>query len=222
MRNDKHIAFKLRKEGKSYNKIGKKLGIAKSTLSGWFEGLDWSEKIRNELTQKALYIARKRLRLVNKKRKIMWEAWRERAREEARQQFTTLYCFPLFVAGIMLYWGEGDSKLENSIVRLSNTSPDMIRVFSLFLRDICNVPNERLCGSLVLYNDLDQKKCRLFWSQVSGIPEAKFHKTQFIQGRHPTKRLTYGICTIIVNSRELKEKVFVWINLFQKNHPVRV
>jgi len=69
MRNDRHFAIKLRKQGKSYNKISGELKIPKSTLSDWFSDIKWSEDIKKELTRKANYIARKRLRLINKARK---------------------------------------------------------------------------------------------------------------------------------------------------------
>src|SRR3989344_43603 len=113
MRDDKHIAIKLRKEGKSYNKISKELNIAKSTLSGWFSGLDWSDIIKQELARKANYVARKRLRLVNKQRREMWERWRQEHRDKAAYQFPLLKKNPLFLAGLMLYWGEGDSLMKN-------------------------------------------------------------------------------------------------------------
>ena len=220
MRNDKHIAEKLRRQNKSYNKISKELDIPKSTLSGWFSLKDWSELIKVNLTRNANYIAKKRLRLYNKKQKILWEKWREKARQQARKDFFKLKSNPLFISGIMLYWGEGDSKIENSSVRMSNTSTDIIRLFVLFLQMICSVPKEKIKMALILYPDLNEKKCKNFWSKKSGIPENQFIKTQFIKGKHPTKRLTNGIALIYFTSRELKEKIFVWIELFHKQFPL--
>jgi len=115
----------------------------------------------------------------------------------------------------MLYWAEGDSKIENCSVRLTNTDPQMIRIFTHFLRKICGVPNERMRVYIILYPDLNEKTCRNYWSTISGIPYNQFIKTQFIKGRHPTKRLAYGICMINVGSRQLKEKIYVWLKLFQ-------
>jgi predicted transcriptional regulator len=106
MRNDKHLAIKLRKKGKSYKKIGAELGIPKSTLSGWLSGLQWTYTIKDELTRKANYIAKKRLRLINKKRSEEWEQWRENFRKRARKQFPHLLKDPLFTIGVSFYWGE--------------------------------------------------------------------------------------------------------------------
>ncbi len=216
MRNDKHLAIRLRKKGKSYNKISKELDIPKSTLSDWFSDTIWSQGIKRMLTRKANYIAKKRLRLINKGRRKMWEEWREKARQEARKDFPQLKKNPLFIAGLMLYWGEGDSRIENSQVRLSNTNPDLIRLFSLFLQQICRVPMQKIKVALILYPDLEERVCVPFWSAKSQIPKNQFSKTQFIKGKHPTKKLNYGICMVHLTSRQLKEKIFVWINLFHK------
>lgn len=216
MRNDQHLAIKLRKRNKSYNKISKELGVPKSTLAYWFGNKDWSKEIKKELTRKALYVAKKRLRLINKTKKEKWEKWREEHRQRARKEFPYLKKNPLFLAGLMLYWGEGDSKIENGLVRLSNTDPMMIKIIFLFLKNVCRIPEEKVKATLILYPDLDENKCKNLWSKTSGISKNRFYKTQFIYGRHPTRRLSYGICNIYVSSRELKEKIFVWLKLYQQ------
>lgn len=216
MRNDKHIATKLRRRGKSYSKISKELGVPKSTLSDWFSDIDWSKSIKADLTKKANYIARKRLRAYNKKQKIFWEAWREQARQQARDNFSKLKSNPLFISGIMIYWGEGDSKPENPF-RLSNTDPRMIKLYVKFLIESLNVSRENIRLGLILYPDLVEDRCIDFWSENTGINKSQFYKTQFIRGRHPTKRLSHGICMVTCGNRQLKEKALIWIDLLSKN-----
>ena len=214
-RNDKHLAIKLRRQGKSYRAITKELGIPKSTLSEWFSGIAWSGEIRDELARRAIYISRKRLRLVNKERAKMWERWREAAREEARKDFPTLAKNPLFVAGVMLYWGEGDGKPRNP-VRISNTDPRMIRLYMRFVTSVLHIPLETARVTLVLYPDLSEVDSKKVWTDATGIQPFQFYKTQFIQGRHPTKRLSYGICMVTCGNKQLKEKILVWIDLLHK------
>ncbi len=151
----------------------------------------------------------------------MWERWREEAREKARSDFPKLVIDPLFIAGIMLYWGEGDSNLKNGHVGLTNTNPDMVRLFCLFLQEIGEVSKERIRVQMILYPDLKEPKCKKFWSDATGIPNEQFYKTQYIQGRHPTKRLSYGILMVRFGSRQLKEKIAIWINLFQQKYPLK-
>lgn len=213
MRNDKHIAIKLRLEGKSYKEIEHDLGIPRSTLADWFSDQEWSKDIK----QKLISSMSNKLSVAQKRR---WELWREEAREEARQNFQSLRNNPLFIAGLMLYWGEGDSKIENSQVRIANTDPRMLRLFLNFLLDIGNADFPRIRSVMHLYPDLNEDLCRQYWSDSMGIPQKQFIKTQYIVGKHPTKRLGYGVCQIIYGSRKLKEKIYIWIDRFQQDYSI--
>jgi len=222
MRNDRHLAITLRKKGKSYKEISKILDIPKSTMHYWFKDLVWSEKIRNELTEKAVKLSRKRIRKVIKANKEKWLRWRKDFRDEAKREFPKLKTNPLFIAGLMLYWGEGDSNLKNA-TRLTNTDPRMVSLFCKFLVKICNISKDNIRVHLILYPDLSEEKCKIIWSKKINIPKNQFDKTQFIYGKHPTKRLEIGICSIRApKSCGLKEKIFTWIDLFSKESNMRV
>ena len=145
----------------------------------------------------------------------MWEKWREEARQKAKKDCPRFKRKPLFIASMMLYWGEGNSK-HNSAISLTNTSPEMLRIFNIFLQKYCEISIEKIRLALILYPDLNDKKCKNFCSKKIGVPVSQFHKTQFIKGRHPTKRLSYGICMIRINSRALKEKFLTWIDLYKQ------
>ena len=119
MRNDRHLALELRKKGKSYKDIHEALGIPKSTLHYWFKGLKWSQMIKMRLSAKAAKLSTKRMRRIAKANRERWANWRKKHRMEAKQEFFELKSSPLFIAGLMLYWGEGDSNLKNEL-RLSN------------------------------------------------------------------------------------------------------
>ncbi|MBU4284751.1 hypothetical protein KKF60_02010 [Patescibacteria group bacterium] len=217
MRKDRYSAIKLRKQNKSYNQISQKLGIPKSTLVYWFGDKNWSKNIKNKLNTRNILLFKTRLKLINKTRIEKWEKWRESFRIEARKEFKKLFRDPLFISGINLYWGEGDSVLKNGKVRLSNTDYRLIKVFTKFLVNIIGVPKEKIKCTLILYPDLKEKKCKLFWRNIIKIPLSQFYKTQFIKGKHPTKRLENGICMIQVLSRGIKEKIMVWTDLLYKN-----
>jgi len=217
MRKDRYSAIKLRKQNKSYNEISKILNIPKSTLVYWFSDKNWSKDIKNKLSARNVLSLKKRLGLINRIRTKKWEKWREGFRTEARKEFKKFLKKPLFISGINLYWGEGDSVLKNGNVRLSNTDHRMISIFVRFLINIVGVPKEKIKCTMILYPDLKEEKCKLFWSNMGGIPSSQFYKTQFIKGKHPTKRLENGICMIQVLSRGIKEKIMVWIDLLYKN-----
>lgn len=217
MRNDKHLAIELRRKGKSYNYISKELNIPKGTLSEWFKDIGWSQHIKETLTNRVYWLARKRLAQINKRRKKQWEQWRKEHRIEAIKEFPLLAWKDLFVAGLMLYWAEGDNNLKNG-VRLTNTDPRMIKLFIRFAQEICHISRDALRIGLILYPDLSEEQCRDFWSTYLGVPLIQFHKTQYIQGYHPTKRLEKGICMVIIGGVGLKEKIHTWIDLYTKKH----
>ena len=222
MRNDRHLALEMRKGGKSYNEISKILDIPKSTMHYWFKDLQWSEKIKDTLTEKAVVLSKKRIRIVIKANKAKWLKWREDFRKEAKNEFSELKTNPLFVAGLMLYWGEGDSNLKN-MTRLTNTDPRMIGMFCKFVVEILRVPKKNIRAHLTIYPDLSENKCKKYWSNKIKLPINQFDKTQIIYGKHPTRRLENGICSIRVpKSCGFKEKIFVWIDLFSKASEKRV
>lgn len=222
MRNDKHLAIEMRRKGKSYMEISKRLGISKSTMHYWFKDLQWSEKIKDDLTAKAAKLSRKRIKKVVKANKEKWLKWRKDFREEAKREFPELRTNPLFIAGLMLYWGEGDSNLKNT-TRLTNTDPRMISLFCKFTTEILRVPKVDIRLHLTIYPDLSENKCKKYWSKQTKIPVNQFNKTQIIYGKHPTRRLENGICSIRVpRSCGFKEKIFVWIDLFSKEYKKRV
>src|SRR3989344_176135 len=216
MRNNQHLAIKLRRLGKSYRQISSELYIPKSTLSGWFNALPWSKNIKDQLFEKAKIQSRKRIRRLIKAQKLRWLNWKVQLQEEAIKEFETLKDNKLFLAGLMLYWAEGDGKEKNSQVRLANTDPRMIRLFIHFSLKICKVEKHRIRPTLILYPDIKESPCKTFWSNYINIPKEQFYKTQYIRGRHPTKRLEHGICTVIVGNMALKTKMILWIKLWSE------
>lgn len=209
MRKDKHLAFALRKKGKSYNEISDELGVAKSTLTKWFKGHSFSKDIKAHLTKKSIEASTIRIRGLNRVRGDTLAASYDRARLEAEAELLHYVKNPLFLTALVSYWGEGD-KATRSHIRLSNTDPRMIKVFSVFLTHICSVPEKFISGALFLYEDLDEAKCKQFWKKEAGLQ--KFHKTMILPSRHRTKRLPYGTCSIIVTNTYLKHKLLYWID----------
>lgn len=215
MRKDKEEAINLRKDGMSYKEIRDRLRIPNSTLSDWFTGEDWSGKIRETLTEAANEKSKVRLLELDRVRGEHLKKVYEEAREEAAKELETLKYNPLFIAGMMLYWGEGDRKSKGS-VRLNNADPDLVRLFVLFLRNVCRIPDAKIRAYIHIYPDIDGPSNIRFWSFATGIPMSQFSKNILIQGRHKTNRLRYGVCTAVVSSTYFKVKMLEWLKLFPK------
>jgi len=215
MRADKEAANKMRRDGKSYTEILAALKIPKATLSNWFGHVNWSRDIRKKLTAAAGIVSTERIRELDRVRGKHLERVYGEARGEARKEFEGLKYNPLFIAGLMLYWGEGD-KVTKQSTRLINADPEMIRLFVLFLREVCRIPKEKIRAQAIIYPDLDPDGCIAHWSRAAGIPRNSFTKCSVIIGRHKTKRLSHGTCTIYVSSTYFKVKMLEWLSRLPK------
>lgn len=217
MRHDKQIAIQLRKNGESYREIANTLGMSKSTLASWFKNTAWSQAIKKQLSLKARIEARQRMIVISHRaRQKRIKLYRE-YRISAAKQYNTFKNERLFIFGITLYWGEGDSKLENGIIRITNTDPEMIKLFHIFLKKYFSKIYKKTKAYLILYPDLNDKISKNFWSKKIELPLDKFIKSHYIKGYHPTKRLLHGICTIFISSRRNKETMNTWIKLLKKD-----
>ncbi|MCK9351351.1 MAG: hypothetical protein WCT49_00365 [Candidatus Paceibacterota bacterium] len=212
MRKDKEKAIQLRHEGKSYREIKKELSVPLSTLSEWLAPYDWSKNIAHSLAEIAKEKNTIRLRSLNGIRNEHLRHAYEDARSEAVEEFQVLKYHPLFIAGIMLYWGEGD-KVTKGHVKLTNTDTAMVKIYVNFLLSVCRVEKEKIRCSLLLYPDLDDEVCKNNWRKNAGLENIHFGKSTVIQGRHKTKRLQTGICIVSVSSSYFKEKILIWTKM---------
>lgn len=209
MRTDKGRAFVLRRAGKSYQEISAELGVAKSTLSNWFRGVDFSKAIREELTKVANKKAAKHLRELNRTRGIALEVQYEMAEKEALKEMKLYRNVPLFSACIATYRSVGLLAHKNQL-RLTNTDPELLRMFVVFLERFCGISQTDLRLAVFIYKDLDEKKCKRYWSRKTGIKT--FHKTQILLGQHKTKRLAYGTATVVLTNSIVARKMNTWID----------
>lgn len=215
MRKDKEQAFELRHKNMSYKLISRELNIPLGTLAGWFRNEPWSQEIRDRLGKEASLAFPDKLKRIVAANKKRWADMYEVYRQEATKEFLKLKDDPLFLAGIMLYWGEGEKVPKYGRVRLTNSEPEMIRIFYLFLIKALKISPEKIKAWLLLYPDLIDPVQKNFWSKTTGIPISQFSKSTYIMGRHPIKRLSYGVCTVYINSRALKERMLRWLELYQ-------
>lgn len=212
MRKDKENAVRLRKTGRSYRQIHAELKIPVSTLSDWFSKIDWSKDVAKRLTAETQAIHTTRLVELNRVRGMNLKRAYESARQEAASELQILKYNPLFIAGVMLYWGEGGKNPKDG-VKFVNTDAQMIAFYVNFLTKACRIPMNRIKGHILVYPDLEERICRSYWSKVSGIPISNFTKSTLIHGRHKVRRLNWGVCTVTVSSYYFKQKMLEWIRL---------
>lgn len=205
----------MRKNGKSYGEIRAALKIPKATLSGWFSKIDWSNDMAKKLAVAVQKQHTVRLIELDRIRGTHLKRIYEEACEEAGREFEELKYNPLFIAGLMLYWGEGD-KLTKYSTAITNTDPDLIRLYVFFLKNACRVPEEKIKAHVLIYPDLNEEDCRKYWARESCIDISHFTKSTTILGRHKARRIKYGVCMIGISSTYLKVKVLEWLKLLPR------
>lgn len=209
------VAFKLRREGKSYRDIQKELGVSRSTLCDWFKKEEWSTHIKKSNVDKNITLSTDRLRLLQEGRnKMLFDKYRK-VELEAEKEFHVFKKDPLFMAGLMIYAGEGDKKHGNCS-RISNSEFYLHQIFIKFSEKYLGIRRENIKVGLILYPDLEIRTCLEKWSEELSISELNFYKTQIIKGKEKTKKLQYGVGISIISSIVVvKKRILKWLELIK-------
>ena len=126
----------------------------------------------------------------SRKRKALKEA---KSLKEAKELVRDLSYREKFILLSALYWGEGSKKSFG----LSNTDPNLIRVFLNCLKEVFGIDATKLRVSIRIYEDLDKEKCLDFWSRVTGVRKNNFVSVNILEGKKRGK-LEYGMCRVRV------------------------
>lgn len=208
-------AKKLRQRGKSYIAIKRELHVSKSTLSEWFSDEKWSQNVTTLLNNSYREKNTRRLIRYNKRKGSLKLARDANYRNEAKTEYNRMRKNLLFVAGLCLYWGEGE-KAANGRVSVINTDAHLLQTVVQFYRKILKVPEEKLRAALFVYSDLNIERIREYWAKKIKIPVEQFVKTQVLPSRSKItkKKIEHGICSVYFSSTEIHAKILEWIRLF--------
>ncbi|OGI63823.1 hypothetical protein A3A95_00030 [Candidatus Nomurabacteria bacterium RIFCSPLOWO2_01_FULL_39_18] len=216
MRHDQPQAFELRKQGKTYREIEKLLGISRSTLCEWFRNEKWSIYIKKSNIENNTKISTIHLKKLNEARRLMLEKKYGQVEEDAVKEFEVNKNDPLFMAGLMVYAGEGD-KANRYNIKLANSEFYLHLVFMSFLEKFLKIKRQNIKFWLLLYPDHDIEKLIGVWSDKLNIHKSNFYKSQVITGREKTRKLQYGVGNSIISSVALKKKILKWLEICREN-----
>ncbi len=206
---EKSEAIKLRKKGYSYSQIKEKLGLSKSTLSGWLQPYPLSEKRIRELRDNNPQRIERYINTMRKKREFGFSI----AYDQVKKDIGNLTERELFIAGFFLYWAEG-GKTRRSTLVFTNTDPGMLKMYLKWLK-LLKVPKEKLKIKLHVYKDMNVQKEISFWSREFGIDKTKFNKTWVkkskMTGLTYKSNFGHGTCNIILNDTSLAMYVLMGI-----------
>lgn len=136
---------------------------------------------------------------------------------QQREKLINIKRESFFIAGLMLYLGEGDKK-NRVRVGLANTDPAVIQFFVKWLKDFLGVDGQRIRAELHLYENMDIEAEKLFWEKITGLSRKQFYKTQIRKLREGSftyqESQRHGTCSIIFANTEKKREVMMAIKAF--------
>ena len=131
--------------------------------------------------------------------------------------------------GSALYWAEGYKRpiIRNGrevtyhVVSITNSDSGLIKVFIKFLREHCNVPEEKIKASIRIYKHQNESLLLNWWQKETGIPKCNFKKTYYgvsrsSMGKRPFNRLPYGIIQVVVADTVLFHRIMGYIEKIKK------
>jgi hypothetical protein len=214
---EKHArAIELRKLGWSYPAIKSELKVSKASLSLWLHKYPLTEKQIRQLS-------------LSRARRI--EHFRETFQRKRQTTLDKIYevekvsLLPLsrreeYIAGLMLYWGEG-LKRSWGCVSFSNTNPTFIKFAMHWLIDCCAVSAQKLKVRFHYYSDMDVEKENIYWQKILGLPLSQFRNPYIKQSlRSQIKEkggFGHGTCDLMVYDTILKEKILMGIKVIADN-----
>lgn len=118
----------------------------------------------------------------------------------------------------MLYWAESDKSERGYSVKFSNSDPNMIIFIMRWFRKICKVPEEKFRIALHIHELYCKKDVENYWSKITNIPLAQFHKTSIkpTSLKHRKNRLYTDTCAIRISNIDLLRKIKGWRRGFLK------
>jgi len=175
----KLLARMLRQEGKGIKTIANKLKVSSSTVSMWCKDIKLSEEQINQLEKNSHdpYYGR-RLGYVLKQQQIRKDKI-TKIKNEAKKIIGEISERENLIAGTALYWAEGFKK--DKMVGFSNTDPNMIKFFLLWLEKCLGVDKEMIKLRVVV-NESHKYRVKdiyKYWEKVTNIPKEEFYKVTF-------------------------------------------
>lgn len=210
-------AVRLRKRGLSIGKIERKLGIPRSTLSGWFQNVQLSagqKKKLHENWKRGLVDARKAAVLWHNEQKNI------RLQQAKEHALTTLKSINshdqniLELALAVLYLGEGNKKTVETA--MGNSDPLLLNFFISVLMEVYNFDIKQIRCELGLRADQNPGKMKRYWSRELGLPLSCFKRVNLDKRTEGTKTYSHykGVCQVRCGNVAMQRRLVYLGNMF--------
>lgn len=212
----------LRASGLSIKEIVKKLHVSQSTASLWCRDIVLTPEQIRVLERNAhdpgyglrhAYIQRLKQEKLDRIKRIT---------DVAINEVGSLGNRELFLSGVSLYWAEGFKK--DNQVGFSNSDPDLVTFFLLWLYSCCHVTPEMITLRVGLNESyrIKVKEIEKYWSDMLQIPLTQFQKPFFQKVKwkktYDNPQDYHGVLRVRVRkSAELRLKILGWIEGLKMN-----
>lgn len=194
----------------SVKEIARTVGVAPSSVSVWVRDVPLTPDQLESLRQRnPAYNNQLRGASRNAER---WRARRSAFQDEGREMARRGSW--LFVAGVMLYWAEGDKSHRNA-ARISNSDSEVLKLFMRFLRECLDVPNHQMRVTCHLFADHIERQYEIeqFWLDELDLPRELLCKSFVnVYSKHSQKKrqgkLPYGTTRLTVHSTEIVQQIY--------------
>ena len=201
----------FRKLGFSYKEIMRFFPVAKSTVSDWCKDIELADRQIQRLQERkkqGSYAAGLKGSKVNQERRAKEV---RQIKESAKSEVPLLMDQSLWIAGLMLYWAEGNKSRK---VGITNSDPNIVEFMMDWLRRYCKVNNAKFKLFLNLHSGQNEDEIKDFWSKIIKLPKEQFGKSYIKkEGTGHRKNILYkGTLRVDVCNLNLLYKILGWID----------
>lgn len=167
-------AKKLRLKGYSVKELHRMLGVSKSSISKWVQGVELSEKAQARLRQNytnGQLASMKTIKEKTRQKNIVADKFAQNVIEKIKLSNNHLLLFCS-----MLYQCEG-SKLVNDSITFTNSDPLLVRTFIFLFRKSFSLNESKFRIIMHLHKYHNEEIQKQFWSEITGVPVTQFLKT---------------------------------------------
>lgn len=181
-------ARELRRQGWTYNEIQAELGCSKSSVSLWVRDLPHPEPRCTPEEQRA------RMNAGLARLRAEQDQSRQETTRQAAEEVGDLSDRDLFMAGVALYWAEGQKSKpyqRRESVIFVNSDPGVIHVFLAWL-DLLDVARERLRFRVMIHETADVAAAEQYWADCVGVDVTALQSTTLKKHNPKTVRKNVG------------------------------
>jgi len=119
----------------------------------------------------------------------------------------------LFIAGLFLYWGEGN-KASSHTISINNNDPGVLKFTKYWYSKALDINEKNMKIYLHLYKDMNIIKEIDYWSKQLHIPKSQFIRPYIKESKKSDidqKGFGHGTCGLVVHNTVIKEKILMGI-----------